>query len=248
MTIDADIYPVGLVVAGRPCLVVGGGRVAARKVAGLLRCGASVTMVAPDVDVAVRLLERAPLGEHASTGQTDAPGPAERLPARLQVAVRRYRRGEAGRYRLVVAATGIAEVDRAVHDDAEAAGVWVNCADDGAHCTAILPAVHRDGSVTVAVSTGGASPALASWIRRRIDSALGSHLGALAELLDEARHRIHQDGRSTELVDWAALLDGPLPDLVRQGRADEARALVEEAIGLPLPRRADLVPAGRRCP
>lgn len=231
MTLDADIYPVGLVVAGRPCLVVGGERVAARKVAGLLACGASVTMVAPDVDVAMAVL-----------------GTTERSQPQLQVAVRPYRRGEASQYRFVVAATGIAEVDRAVHIDAEAAGVWVNYADDGAHCTAILPAVHRDGPVTVVVSTAGASPALASWIRRRIDAVLGTHLGALAELLEEARCCVHRAGRSTEAVDWATLLDGPLPDLLSQGRIEEARALVEEAIALPLPPVADLIPTGNEGP
>jgi len=229
MAIDAAVYPVGLVVAGRPCLVVGGGRVAGRKVAGLVRCGAAVTMVAPDVQMAVRCLEH----EGMLDGHDTVP---------VDVQVRPYRQGEAANFRLVVAATGIAEVDRAVHDDAEAAGVWVNCADDGAHCTVVLPAVHRDGPVTVAVSTAGASPALASWIRHQVATTLGPHIGELASLLDLARQSVHRAGRSTEPIDWSSLLDGPLPDLVRQGRIDEALALLETSIGIQMNGPGSTVP------
>jgi siroheme synthase (precorrin-2 oxidase/ferrochelatase) len=81
----------------------------------------------------------------------------------------------------------------------------------------------------VAVSTGGASPALATWLRGELAAASGPGLGQLAELLSQARQDLQAAGRSTESVDWAALLAGPLPSLVRQGRLDEARALVEAA-------------------
>ncbi len=194
--------------AGRPCLVVGGGPVAARKVAGLAGCGALVTVVAPEVDPAIEAL-----------GVT-----VERRP---------YRAGEAGCYRLVVGATGVPEVDQAVAADAEAAGVWVNAADDAEHCSFLLPAVHRDGVVSVAVSTGGASPALATWLRRRIGEWAEPGLGTLAELLGEARRQLRQASRSTESVDWQALLDGPLPDLVRRGDLDAARALLRQATTSP---------------
>ena len=76
------------------------------------------------------------------------------------------------------------------------------------------------------MSTGGASPALAGWLRLRVAAAAGPGLGALAELLDEARRRLPAEGRSTEDVDWPALLDGPLPELVRRGDLDAARALL----------------------
>jgi siroheme synthase-like protein len=194
-------------VAGRACLVVGGGAVAARKAAGLLACDALVSVVAPELGPAMSAL--------ASSLQ--------------QVARRPYAAGEAAGYRLVITATGVADVDAAVYADAEAAGVWVNSADDRAHCSFILPSVHRDGAVTVAVSTGGASPALATWWRGQLAAQSGPGLGQLAELLGQARRDLQAAGRSTESVDWAALLAGPLPDLVRQGRLDEARALVEAA-------------------
>jgi siroheme synthase-like protein len=117
-----------------------------------------------------------------------------------------------------------------VYRDAVEAGVWVNSADDPAHCTFVLPAVTRDGPVSVAISTGGASPALASWLRRRVAEAIGPGLGPLASLLDEARERIHARGASTETVDWEALLEGPMPAMVRQGNLDGARVLLETAI------------------
>jgi siroheme synthase-like protein len=117
-----------------------------------------------------------------------------------------------------------------VYTEAESAGVWVNGADDPAHCSFILPAVHRDGAVTVAVSTGGLSPALASWLRDRIASQCGDGLGTLAQLLGEAREHLRASGTRTDSVDWAALLDGPLADAVRSGDLDNARAIVRGAI------------------
>ena len=77
--------------------------------------------------------------------------------------------------------------------------MWVNSADDSAHCSFILPSVHRDGAVTIAVSTGGQSPALASWLRARLAAQCGTGLGELAELLGRARQRMHDAGRSTEI-------------------------------------------------
>ena len=212
------LYPVGLVIRGRRCLVVGGGRVAARKIVALLECGAAVTMVAPEVHEALAAL----FGDGVIAAIDGPP---------LDVQVRPYQPGEASDYRLVVTATGIAEVDALVHDDAERAGVWVNSADDPDHCSFVLPAVWRAGPVSVAVSTGGNSPALATWLRDRLAAEVGPELSTLAELLAEARRRLHQEHRSTSEVPWVALLDGPLPELVREGRVDEARALIDAALG-----------------
>jgi precorrin-2 dehydrogenase/sirohydrochlorin ferrochelatase len=211
---DAPFYPVSLRVEAQPCLVVGGGPVAARKVAGLVACGAAVTVVAPSVHPDIEELARVAPAPPAGT---------------VALARRPYRAGEAQDYRLVITATGIGEVDAAVAADAQAAGVWINTADDAGHCTFILPSVHRDGPVSIAVSTSGTSPALAAWLRRRIGSDVGPDLGTLAGLLQEARRALAAGGRSTESVDWRAVLDGPLPDLVRAGRLDEARRLLRAA-------------------
>ncbi len=137
---------------------------------------------------------------------------------------RAFQPGDVAGFRLVVTATGDPAVDGAVAAEADAAGVWVNSADDPEHCSFILPAVHRDGAVTIAVSTGGLSPALAVWLRNRLAASGGSGLDALAELLNEARQRLHAQGIPSDTVDWAALLDGELPSLVRAGDLDNARA------------------------
>jgi len=89
--------------------------------------------------------------------------------------------------------------------------------------------VHRDGDVTVSVSTGGLSPALASWLRDKLAAEYAEHLGTLAQLLGEGRERLRRAGAPTDSVDWTALLDGPLLDLVRSGDVDAARALVADA-------------------
>ena len=194
-------------VEGRPCLVVGGGPVAARKVADLVGCGAAGDRRRPR--------RRRPSSTLAGAAMAGRPLRIERRP---------YRAGEAGGYRLVVTATGLPEVDGAVAADAEAAGVWVNSADDADHCTFLLPSVHRDGPVTIAVSTGGASPALATWLRRRIGAAARAPTsGTLAALLEEARRACRPTGARPSAVDWQALLDGAVARPGREGRLDAAR-------------------------
>ncbi|HEX3948205.1 MAG TPA: bifunctional precorrin-2 dehydrogenase/sirohydrochlorin ferrochelatase [Acidimicrobiales bacterium] len=225
MPADPALYPVVLDLAGRRCLVVGGGTVAAGKVAGLVTAGALVTVVAPHVGPAIQTIADADAEAEAEAGG---------LAGSVTVHRRPYRTGEAADYRLVFTATGIGEVDGAVAADADGAGIWVNSADDPARCSFTLPSVHRDGPVNIAVSTGGASPALAIWLRRRIGQALGPSLGTLALLLEGGRRQLQATGRPTESVDWQTLLDGPLPELVRQGRLPEARQLLAEAAGVDL--------------
>jgi precorrin-2 dehydrogenase/sirohydrochlorin ferrochelatase len=197
----ASGYPVTLLVEGRPCLVVGGGPVAARKAAGLLAAGAGVDLVAPAVCEAVRALETSGLRVHQ----------------------RAYVPPEASRYRLVVAATGRAEVDGQVFSDADTAGVWVNAADVPSSCSFYLPAVARRGPVSVAVSTDGTSPALASWLRARLEAELGPEVEVLAGLLGEERRAMQRRGEATEGANWRRALDSDMLELIRDGRLDLAR-------------------------
>jgi siroheme synthase-like protein len=188
------VYPVALRLTGRPVLVVGGGDVASRKVSDLLAVGADVTVVAPEfvpeLESAGCVLER-----------------------------RAYRRGEVAGYGLVVAATDDEAVNQAVHDDAEAAGAWVNVADQPERCSVLLPAVARAGRVVVAVSTGGASPALAGWLRDRLRSAMPTGLDVIAEQL--ARERVAQQsaGRSTESVAWRERIEALVAEHGVEGTA-----------------------------
>lgn len=195
---DRPLYPVNLVVAGKPCLVVGGGRVAHQKVSGLLEARAQVTVVAPDI--------------------------AERILALDVVCHRRpYRSPEAASYRLVVAATGDAAVNQRVYDDADSAGVWVNSADDPDRCTFTLPAQLRRGRLTVTVSTGGHSPAMSAWLRQRLDDEIGPEYDTLIGVLSDVRREVQASGQATESLDWRAALDSGILDLVRADRLDEAK-------------------------
>lgn len=198
MPVDQPVYPVNLLVAGRPCLVVGGGRVAVQKTTGLLEAGADVTVVAPDID--------------------------ERIVASGVVCRQRpYQPPEAASYRLVVAATGDPAVNQQVYDDADAAGVWVNSADDPARCSFTLPAQLRRGRLTITVSTGGHSPAVAAWLRKRLDEEIGPEYDALIGVLADVRQEVQAAGRATESLDWRAALDSGILELVRADRLDDAK-------------------------
>jgi precorrin-2 dehydrogenase/sirohydrochlorin ferrochelatase len=146
------------------------------------------------------------------------------------VAATDYRPGGVNGYRLVITAAGDPTVNRRVHDDAEAAGIWVNSADDPANCTFTLPAVTRRGPLTVAVSTGGRSPALATWLRRRFDADLGPEYEVLVDLLASERAAIRAGGGSTEGLDWQSALDSGMLDLIRAGQVQEARERLQACL------------------
>jgi siroheme synthase-like protein len=146
----------------RSVLVVGGGTVALEKVRGLLDCGARVTVVAPEAQP--ELLEL----------------PVEWLARGYHSADLR------GRF-LVVAATSSTPLNRRVYADAEARNVFCNVVDVPELCSLILPAVHREGPIAVAVSTGGASPALAQRIRDDVAGLVGPRHADLAEELRALR-------------------------------------------------------------
>ena len=201
-------YPVNLVLTGRPCLVVGGGRIAARKVEGLVACGARVHVVASAVGDEIRAL--------AGSGVTWEERP--------------YRRGEVAGYRLVISATDDAEVNRAVFADGEQAGVWTNSADDPANCSFTLPAVVRRGPLMVTVSTGGHSPALATWLRSRVAEEVGPEYEVLVELLAAEREAIQASGRSTEHVDWQKALDSDMLALIRAGQVRQAKERLQACL------------------
>jgi precorrin-2 dehydrogenase / sirohydrochlorin ferrochelatase len=220
-------YPVVLRVAGRRCLVVGGGPVAARRVSALVEAGARVTVVAPLVDDTIERLS----GWEPAIGRPTPGDPS----ASVEIERRPYEAGEVARYGLVVTATGRAEIDRLVVADAVAAGVLVNSADRHSPGSIQLPAVHRDGPITVAVSTGGASPALARWIRNRIVASIPAGVATMADLLDEARAAMRRAGRPTGSVDWDSVLDRQVAPLMAEGKVDEARAALFEACLLPAP-------------
>lgn len=180
-------YPVVLDLRGVPVLVVGAGPIAARKIDGLRQAGAEVRVVATVVSSA---LDRT---------------------AAADVRERPYRPDDLDGVRLVITATGDAETDARVAADATALGIWVNAADQPADCSFILPAIARRGRLSIAVSTDGASPALARRLRDRAGELLTDEVLALAAELAERRRELRAAGGSTEAVDWSPLLDEVIP-------------------------------------
>jgi siroheme synthase-like protein len=189
-------YPVFLDLHDVPVLVVGGGPIGARKAEGLAAAGARVRLVATDVS------------EHVDVSRID------------DLRARPFEPADLDGVRLVVAATGVHDVDADISAQARSMGIWTNAADQPVDCEFILPAIARRGRVTVAVSTDGASPALARELRNVIDAFLTDEIGALAEALAAERAAVQADGRSTEDVDWT--------ERVRRGIAE---ALAGRSVG-----------------
>jgi precorrin-2 dehydrogenase/sirohydrochlorin ferrochelatase len=203
-------FPVCVDMAGRPCLVVGGGAVAERKAEGLLAAGARVTVVSP-----------------ALTRRLDAWAREDRL----RVIRREYHAEDLAGQSLVFVATDDGAVNARVAGDARRAGLLVNAADDPAHCDFILPAVLRRGELIVAVSTGGASPALSRAVRDELDAYLDREdYAALAEVAADVRRGLRARGAPAPWERWRSALDAGLRRLVTAGRTAEARARLMERL------------------
>ena len=217
MPVDEPLYPVNLRVAGRHCLVVGGGRVAADKVAGLLECDALVHVVAPALG---ELLAEMVAAEVAAPEGGD----------RLTWDQRPYRAGDLDGRMLVSTATDAPETNLQGFLDAQRAGVLVNSADDPANCSFTLPSRVRRGRLLVTFSTGGHSPALSTWLRRRFESEFGPEYDTLIDVLADARQSIRAEGRSTEGLDWQEALDSGMLELIREGRVAEAKERLQACL------------------
>jgi precorrin-2 dehydrogenase/sirohydrochlorin ferrochelatase len=205
-------YPIFAVIEDKPCLVVGGGAVAERKVQDLLVSGAKVTVVSPHLTP--RLAALASQGDivHLSEDFTES-----------QV------QGMA----LVMAATDDPEVNARVSAAAQDRSVWVNVADDPEHCTFIVPAQVRRGHLTLAISTGGASPALARLVREELQQHFGPEYGPYLDLLHRVRTRVLAERRahSDNAELFHRLVRSPLREAVAQGDRARIVSLLYEVVG-----------------
>jgi siroheme synthase-like protein len=173
------MFPLVVDLRERKVVVIGAGRVGVDKAAALLECGARVTIISEQVLVP--------------------------LPERLEeVLVRLYEPGDLAGALLVVAATGNPTVNDAIVREANERNVLLNVVDDLGRSNFYFTANYRDGDVLVAVSTAGASPALAQWVRNKVAQALPRNLSQVARRLREERRALHEAGTSTERLPWAA--------------------------------------------
>lgn len=203
-------YPVFLELAGRACVVIGGGAVAERKIEGLLAAGASVTVVSP-----------------ALTGRLD--GLARE--GRIRHVGRGYTPGDLAGHQLAFVAAADGGVSAAVAREGRERGVWVNAADDPARCDFILPAVIQRGALVVAVATGGSSPALSRAVREELEAYFTPDYAVLAEIAAEVRRELRERALNPDGQAWREALDADLRRLIAEGRREEAKARLVRRLG-----------------
>ncbi len=203
----SQTYPINVILCGQPCLVVGGGRVAEHKVRGLQHAEARVTLVAPRATVGM------------ATDDT------------IVWRKRIYRSSDVSGHRLVVTATGDPGVDARVAADARSAGVLVNSVDDPQNCDFILPAVARAGDLTVSVSTGSRSPAVAKWLRNWLESELDWRYYTLLDIAAGVRAEVRLVPGTSELPDWGEALNDAF-EFIAAGDTDGGRSVLRHTFGL----------------
>ena len=197
----ASYYPVFLDLSGRRCVIIGGGLIAEGKVRNLLDHTGSITLVSPTATPQ--------LAEWAQQGK-------------IVWRPRKYQPGDLVDAFLAIAATDDTEVNRTIAAEAEAQKVLLNVVDYTPLCVFIAPSVVKRGNVTVAISTGGASPALARKLRETLDGSEILDYAELAPLLSRARQEVKSQGLQVSPDRWQHHINIDLIRMVREGREDEA--------------------------
>lgn len=206
--------PVSLRLEDRPVTVVGGGQVATSRVRALLECGARVRVISPSPSAGIRELAQA---------------------GTIVLEARPYQSGDLEGSDLVMSATDDSAVNHAVWEEASQKGIWVNVADDPAHCDFIMPSILRRGDLSIAVSTSGRSPALAVRLRQRLGRLIGPEYARLVEMLDEARETVRErvpDPAVRKRLLYR-LVDSDLPVRVRYGNDAAIRLYIDTILDGP---------------
>lgn len=205
------LFPAFLDLRGKRVTIVGGGEVAARKARAFERCGAEVTIVAPELCAALAERVRRGAARHRA---------------------KRFEREDAQEAQLLVAATDDERVNEAVAAAAREGGIPVNVADDFERSSFVMASVVERGPVQIAISTSGASPALARRLRARIEGAIPEGYAALAALAGRYRAaaiRRLPDPEARKRF-WERVMEGPIAAHAIEGREDEAREALERAL------------------
>jgi len=194
------LYPVFLKLEGHKVLIVGGGAIAEQKIEGVLRSARDVTVVAPEVSSRIRAWAEEGRVKHVAA---------------------EYHRGMAQGYFLVIAATDDRAVNRAVYEEARNSGALANAVDDPDYCGFYAPAVVERGDFQIAISTGGASPALAQQVRKELEKKYGPEYGPWTAWLGRARSLLRRalppSDRRKELLH---LLAHVRPEAISSGKIE----------------------------
>jgi siroheme synthase-like protein len=203
-------YPIFLNIGGKKCVVVGGGPVALRKVEALLEHGASVKVISSEL-----CPELGQLG-HDGT---------------ISILCRDYAWGDLEDAVIAVAATDDSEINGSVSAEARRRGILVNVVDDPQRSDFVVPSYLCRGDITVAVSTGGRSPALARRIRAKLEENFGDEYASLVLLVGEVRSELKQRGITVDNQAWQEALDlDSLTHMLRAGRNEETRAVLFDSL------------------
>ncbi len=206
-------YPVFLDLSGRLAVIVGGGGVAERKVVTLLEYGPRVRVVSPEVTPTIE--------ELAASGA-------------IELERRGYVRGDLEGAFIAVSATSSEEVNRAVHAEAEERGCIVNVVDVPELCSFIVPSIVRRGTLSVAISTGGAAPTVAKRLRKHVQEHLGPEWETYVTLLGEVRALVMErvpGGEAVRKPIFEQIADSDLLDRIRAGARPTADEVYDEFVG-----------------
>lgn len=195
-------YPVFLDIAGKPVVVIGGGEIALRKVEGLLDAGAAVTVVSPSLHPDLQTL--------VDQG-------------RVAYIPREYRPGDLDGFFLAFVGTDDRAVNSLVAREGKERRVWINAIDDPSNCDFIMPGIVRRGDLIVAVSTSGASPAMARKMREELEDFLTEDYALMLDLAADVRRELRDRNIVVDAEVWHSALDSDLRRLLAEGRRDEAR-------------------------
>ena len=204
-------FPIFLEMTRRRCLVIGSGAVAERKVASLLEAGAEVAVISPEASDNILRWSKDKSVEYIA---------------------RRYQPGDLTEFELAFVATDDRAVSAQVFKEGRNLGVWVNAADDSARCDFILPSVLRRGDLTVAVSSGGRSPALARTIREELELYFTDEYALLANLAAEVRDELRARGIDAPFETWRRALSGDVRQLLMRGDVARAKVLLLREFGV----------------
>lgn len=205
-------YPINLDIQNRDCLVVGGGGVATRKVANLLKCGARVTVVSPAMSERLQDL-----------ADNNA----------LVLESRPYRSSDlAGKF-LVIGATDDESLNRQISSDAEQRSILCNIADRPEVCNFILPSIVQRNDLVITISTSGQSPAMAKNLRQTLEAQFGEEYGEFLQLMGAIRRKLLSVAHEPEAHKplFEQLIDSDLLTMIRQERTEDIDKLLFDILG-----------------
>jgi len=205
-------YPIHLDIQNRNCLVVGGGGVGTRKVMALLKCGACVTVVSPEISERLKKVEES---------------------ARLTLKYRPYRTEDLEGMFLVIGASDDETLNRKISNDAEDRNILCNIADRPEVCNFILPAIVRRDDLVITISTSGRSPALAKKLRKKLEGQFGEEYGVLLQLMGAIRNKLLSQAHEPEAHKplFEQLINSELVALIREAKTQDINALLYKVLG-----------------